>query len=141
MERGICPAHKNKRLECFCWECQSLVCQFCMQEHSRRLHKAFNLLTLSTHQEDSEEEEQQPSPSAADGSPSEPAGISELREEPGKPPEEKKAVPVLRPAAGPEQLCAKCGRPADPAKDVVLACTHCAHRDCLKEYYRERDPA
>jgi len=127
MERGICTSHKDKHLECFCWDCQSIVCQFCMQEHAKRQHKVFSLRTLSKYTN---------SPKKQELKQSEPESIPiEVKKEEVSP-ASKPAVeaPVKKPPKPEtEYPCMKCGEPADPTLDITLSCTHCAHQDCLKE--------
>ncbi len=135
--RATCASHGGKPLEWFCWDCQALICGFCVQEHSRRLHRAYSLLRPSNRQkgrsrgreESSSEREKHRNTSQ------EPAEetktipkLTEARKAPAKKP------PTSSP--GGDILCMKCGKAAEVAKDLTLSCGHSVHANCLKEYPR-----
>ena len=133
MERGICAVHRNKRLECFCWDCQCIVCQFCMQEHSKRQHKTYNLHTLMKYAEKPKKQlKEKQEEEKAKKTEEKKEDIQKLVSVPLVNDEEIKTVNKIQSLVE-ELFCMKCGKTAVRSKDITLSCTHCAHSDCLKE--------
>ncbi len=133
METRRCAIHRNKGLDCFCWDCQSLVCLFCMQEHELRQHKVYSLRSLRASGKrkpaTSSPRKETKKSRAGDAAAESRSGPKSLAEESKAPrPVEKKPEETVC-------CCVKCGKSAN-SKDVLLRCQHRAHRECLKEYAR-----
>ena len=126
MELKRCGIHKNKSLECFCWTCQTTICQFCMQGHSIRSHKVYNLRAFSVHCEKQIKAK---------------ANMKEVKVEEDKStkqaikPNIAEEIKVVKqvPNASEGVLCIKCEQAINSSKDVALKCQHWGHRECLKE--------
>ena len=121
MESRLCKVHKNKTLNCFCWNCQQLICVFCMQEHKAYKHKTYSLLSISKKNIPSPIKLSSP-PINYDHSNSE----SKLNTIPEKQKKESKGIDT--------ELCIKCSQPIS-SKDIQLKCKHWMHRNCLGEYF------
>ena len=136
MEDRLCGVHRNKMKDNFCWDCQSVLCAYCLEEHVMVRHKVFRLrssalvgVALDGSQRPKEREAaKEPAGPAVQlpGTLFEPAPPPPKA--PDKVPEEKKK-PEPPPA-----LCALCNGPEAPGQNMMmLQCAHSSHRDCLKQ--------
>ena len=122
MEANRCKIHTNKTLDSFCWNCQTMICKFCMQDHEQVQHKVYSLRSLSTRKKVK-------------------SGTVPLKSAPEeKSPEKIKPVSMppledIKMAHPPAKrnddiLCIKCAKPVSK-KDAQLKCQHWAHKECL----------
>ena len=148
MEDRLCGVHVNRMKDCFCWDCQAVVCSYCLEEHGSVLHKVFRLTSsalvplmldgLAPAHEDEKEKEKEKEKEREKEREKEannvhiPEPLLEAVEMKLKPPEkpEEKKKPEPAPA-----LCALCAAAESAGRNmIVLACTHPLHQDCLKQY-------
>ena len=137
MEDRLCGVLRNKMKESFCWDCQSVLCSYCLEEHSRVRHKVFRLTSNSLVAVVGD------GPQSAQGRESEkepegqtvqlPGTLFEQAPAPAKPAE--KAPEEKKKSEPPPSVCALCGASEGAGHNMVmLLCTHSIHRECFKQY-------